>query len=71
MSRLSLVLAMVLTVCSGPTLAKPFACSNVPWWIHNYSATEIATVADDLGMTRAQIRRLLHCFRSQDKGIGP
>ena len=78
MSRISLVVAILLVV--SPALAshdkevypkRHFSCANVPWWVHSYSKADIAAVAAELGMTHNQIIRLLRCFRSQDRGIGP
>ena len=75
MRAIPIVIALTLTLATcamRQVEAKPFSCANVPWWVHNYSRENVATVADELGMTPKQIRRLLRCFvYTQDKGIGP
>ena len=75
MSRVSLILALALATCSGhPAFAKPFHCANIPWWIKNYSFSQIAPALDDLGMTRPQIRRVGRCLAHNSgpaDSIGP
>ena len=79
MRAVSLILLLGLTPCSGhPAFAKAttyhFSCTNIPWWVKNYSIAQINPVLVSLGMTRWQIVRLDKCLaRTNDPSysIGP
>jgi hypothetical protein len=63
MRTVSLILVLSLYTCSGhPAFARPFSCAYVPYWVKGYSRATVATTAADLGMSRAEVVRLLKCL---------